>query len=1175
MKNVKDSKKKNFRDNVLEGQLTLFDSFFDALMVGHTQFGFTDEETNIALNELKKAKERYSDAIRKTNKEREAKAEKERKEKEEQEEEHVRQVTAMEIPMDWDNSFYCDARATDVHAESIADGLVLSLTTLGMVDIEYISAVTGEDIVAVISALKGSIYQNPEKWDELFYKGWETQEEYLSGNLYRKWKAAKVANEKYKGYFEDNVKAIETILPAPLHHEDIYITLGSPWVPADVIDDFIEYLFGEAPELKNKHTVSDRKRYSESLKVKHDEMTGSWDIPIKHRYYCSIGATVDYGTSKINALHILEKTLNMKTVAVYDTYDCPAALSGKRKELNKSETILAIEKQAKITEAFKNWVWQDEQRKERLEMIYENQYSCVRKRQFNGSFFSFPGMAPGEKLYPHQKNAVARILFTPNTLLAHDVGSGKTYTMIAAGMELKRMGLSKKNLFVVPNNLVGQWRAIYKKLYPAANIFCVEPRQYTPDKRKSVLENIRDRDYDGIIMAYSCFEQIPVSRDFIIKEYEDLKTEIDERLSEEGKATTNLKKKSKTISKLLGELAVKAISANDEVFFDELGISRLFVDEAHNYKNVPIDTKIDKVLGISSSGSAKCQDMLDKTRVVQKQNNGGGVVFATGTPVTNSITDAYIMQKYLQSGELAMLDLQSFDSWVGMFAERVSEFEVDVDTSNYRLATRFSKFHNLPELTSLLASIADFHQIDASAGIPEMDGYDDELIGQTDDLYNYLGDISMRAENVRRGLVSRTEDNMLKITSDGRKAALDMRLVKPVLPFTYQSKVSRCADRVFDIWMGTADKRSTQLVFCDSSTPKPGFNMYDELRRILIEKGVPEDEIAFVHDAETEKQREKMFSDVQKGIIRILVGSTFKLGLGVNVQDKLIAAHHLDVPWRPADMTQREGRILRQGNANPKVQIFRYITEGSFDAYSWQLLETKQRFICNLLSGSLTERSGSDIENTVLNYAEIKALAVGNPAVKKRIETANELTKFISLQKRAVQMKMQLEEELKDMPLKISEQELRIANCELDAELYKRSFGEMDKDKREKIREGLYALINGNVMKPKERKAFTYQGFSVLLPSNMIKEKPFIYIQGNGRYYVELSESKTGCLIRIDNFLNGLEEHLMKLKNSLEQIHERKKAIELLLADHEDYSEQIERLKRELQILDNQLGVKQ
>lgn len=430
------------------------------------------------------------------------------------------------------------------------------------------------------------------------------------------------------------------------------------------------------------------------------------------------------------------------------------------------------------------------------------------------------------------------------------------------------------------------------------------------------------------------------------------------------------------------------------VYFDDLGITRLFVDEAHNFKNVPIETKTDKVLGISASGSKKCQDMMDKVRMVQKKNDGAGIVFATGTPITNSITDAFIMQQYLQSGELALLDLQSFDAWIGMFAERKTEFEIDVDMSSYRLATRFSKFHNLPELTSLLSSIADFHQVDTSTNIPQIDGYTDASVSKTNEFADYLKGISQRAEDVRKGYVSRKDDNMLKITTDGRKVALDLRLVDPSAMFTYQSKVARCVENVADIYFRTMAKKSAQIIFCDTSTPKTGFNIYDEVKDMLQSKGIPTEKIAFIHDAQTETQRSTVFAKVRNGDIRILLGSTFKLGLGVNIQDKLIALHHIDVPWRPADMTQREGRILRRGNANSKVRIFRYITEGSFDAYSWQLLETKQRFITGLLSGSLTERSGKDIEDTVLDYAEVKALAVGNPLVKERVETANELSRY-------------------------------------------------------------------------------------------------------------------------------------------------------------------------------------
>ena len=636
-------------DLVLDAQLSLFDSFFDAVQIGQNQFGFTKEETDLALKELMKAKERYVKAVRETKKEREDRERDAQAQKERQEAERVRQVTAMEIPMGWDNPFFEEHKTAGVHAESIADGLILSLANLGAVDIEYISAITGEDMVTVITALKGSIYQNPETWGECFYKGWETAEAYLSGNLHRKWKAAKEADKTYRGYFRENVKAIEAVLPTPLRHEDIYITLGSPWVPADVIDDFIEHLFGK---VSTRHIRSERgkREYLAQLKVRHDELTGSWEIPEKSRYRHGLGVDYTYGTARMNALHILEKTLNIRTVAVYDTVSCATTASGKRKELNKSETLLAVEKQTKLIEEFREWVWQDVRRKERLEMIYENRFTCIRKRHFNGSFLTFPGMAPDMALYPYQKNAVARILFTPNTLLAHDVGAGKTYTMIAAGMELRRMGLSKKNLFVVPNNLVGQWRSVYKALYPGANVLCVEPGSFTPNRRRSVLKQIRDCDFDGIIMAYSCFEQIPVSRAFLLRECEALRAEIDSRLCDEGNATAKLKKKREAVLKMMSRLAVKAAVLSEDVFFDELGIQRLFVDEAHNYKNVPLETKIDKVLGISASGSAKCQDMLYKTQAVQKQNNGGGVIFATGTPITNSITDVYIMQKYLQSG---------------------------------------------------------------------------------------------------------------------------------------------------------------------------------------------------------------------------------------------------------------------------------------------------------------------------------------------------------------------------------------------------------------------------------------------------------------------------------------------------------------------------------------------
>ena len=1140
-------------ENIYE-QLTLDDILKKDLLSDSV----SSEDISKIIVELQKAKQKAK------KREQALKIEKQKRgEREEQAEKeaHIKEVTRMDLPLDWENAFTGDSRTQGVHTENIPDALIMSLSNLGRVDIEYISSVTGEDCKTIICALKGSIYQNPDTWGECFYKGWETADEYLSGNLMRKWHTAQKANAEYKGYFKDNIRALKKILPDTVAAKDIYITLGSPWVPIDIIDDFITHILN----LKNNS-------YSGT---KHDELTGTWKIPQKsdYRYRCSVAATHTYGTSRMPVLYILERTLNMKTVAVTDEVICHTNTSGVKRVINKSETVLALEKQQKMIKAFQRWVWNDDKRKERLEIIFENNFSCVRRRIFDGSFLDFPKMSPSVNLYPHQKNAVARILFSPNTLLAHDVGSGKTYIMIAAGMELKRMGLSRKNLYVVPNNIVGQWEKLFSVMYPDCKLLCVEPKNFTPTKREAVLEQIRDKDFDGIIMAYSCFEQIPLSKDFYTEQLQETLDKISELASNTNKATSKLERKKEAVRKALSTLELAMDNMYDTVYFDELGITRLFVDEAHNYKNVPIETKVDKVLGISSKGSKKCRDMMDKVRLVQKQNNGGGVVMATGTPITNSITDAFVMQKYLQSGELGMLDLQSFDSWIGMFAERVTEFEIDVDTSSYRLATRFAKFHNLPELTALLSSIADFHQVDSSVGIPDFDGYKDALISKTSEFTAYLDDISARAELVRKGIVSRSDDNMLKITTDGRKAALDIRLVEPNTSFTYQSKVARCAENVFDIYCETQSDKSTQLIFCDSSTPKSGFNVYDDVKRLLICMGVTSEEIAFIHDAGTESKREKLFSKLRSGNVRILIGSTFKLGLGVNIQNKLIALHHLDVPWRPADMTQREGRILRQGNENKKVYIYRYITEGSFDAYSWQLLEKKKRFISGLLSGSLTERSGSDIESTVLDYAEVKALAVGNPLIKERVETANELTRYLALQRKAIDNHIRMEKELMELPARIKHQKELIEKCECDIEFYRSNRKEYSNEERKDIRQKLFSAVKGNVLMRNETPSITYQGFQIVLPANMTAEKPYIWLQKNGIYYVELGDTEIGGLIRIDNYLDSLDKQLEKLNEGLTNLCGRQDALKVEITKKEDYVDRIEKIKQRLEKLDKKLGV--
>ena len=1074
------------------------------------------------------------------------------------------EATFMDLALDWDDAFYTDVSCEGFGGIGVSDALILSLTTLGSVDIKFIMEKTGEDFLTVTSALSGVIFQNPERWAGDIYRGWETAEEYLSGNMRHKLKAALEANATYKGLFMKNVEAIRSVLPESVGAEEIYVTLGSPWVPADIIQDFIRYIF------------KIRERDAKWIRVRHDEYTGTWEIINKSLFNSvyDVAAKSTFGTPKAPALTILEKTLNMKSVTVYDEIYSRSTKKGTKRVVNQTETILAIEKQTSMIEAFQRWIWRDQGRRNRLEAIYEEKYGCIRKRHFDGSFLTFPGLSKSIELHPYQKNAVARILFSPNTLLAHDVGSGKTYVMIAAGMELSRMGLSKKNMYVVPNNLVSQWGDIFHDMYPEAKVFCVEPKIFTPEQRYDTLKTVRDGDWDAVIIAYSCFERINLSKDIILAELTESRDKLSEIENEVSKSTAGLNRKIEQLNKMICTLSETYANIDETVFFDELGVTRLFVDEAHNYKNVPIETGIDRVLGISPCGSQKCKDMMDKVHYIQKQNNGGGVVMATGTPITNSLTDAYVMQKYLQSGELAMLDIHNFDAWVGMFAERVTDFEVDVDTNSYRLATRFSKFHNLPELTALLSSIADFHQADDSVDIPDFDGYTDTLIEKTPRFSEYLQSIAERADRVRQHAISRKEDNMLKITTDGRKAALDIRLVDESEPFTFMSKVARCAINVYDVYKRTSAQKGTQLVFCDYSTPKEGFNVYDDLKRALVEEGIPAEQIAFVHDATTESKRAKLFEKVRGGEIRVLLGSTFKLGTGVNVQDKLVAIHHLDVPWRPSDMTQREGRILRQGNENDKVYIYRYITKGSFDAYSWQLLESKQRFISELLEGSITSRDESDIDNTVLSYAEVKALAIGNPLVKKRVEIANELTRITSLNRRDIENRAKLEKELREIPEKISHHKNLVELCRQDIADYNKNYCELGAEERRRIREALAREIcrSFNPENREERVLF-YQGFDIIIPVDNKRENPYLWIQRNGRYYIELGESENGALIRIDNFMQKFPEHLENLENALVNVSAKKHALISELDKKSYFVEKIEELKAELEQIDRELGV--
>lgn len=973
----------------------------------------------------------------------------------------------------------------------------------------------------------------------------------------------------------DDDPRIEEVTAKWVTSDDIYITLGSPWVPADVIDDFILHIF---KDLENKYWFHEIA--GDVYNTKHDEYTGSWEIPLKSRYsfYSNIN---HYSTGRVEALHILERTLNGKSIIVEDSISSKTTKSGEKKVINKAETTAALDAQRRMIEDFKSWVWTDPARKERLERIYNEKFCGIQKHFYDGSRLTFPGMSPDVELYPYQKNAVARMISTPNTLLAHDVGSGKTYEMIAAGMELKRTGKSEKNLFVVPNDIVGQWETIFRTMYPDAKLIVVEPKTFKPAKRESVIESLRDDDYDGAIIAYSCFEQIPISLEYYKEELREAIDVLNNISADFTRATKRVKNRKSFLQEQLFKLETSVNKAACNIFFDQLGVTRLFIDEAHNFKNIPISTMSGSVLGISTGNSKKCKEMLAKVRVVQK--NGGGVVLATGTPITNSITDAYVIQTYLQHGTLELLDLQSFDSWVGMFAEKVTNFEIDVDTSTYRLATRYSRFHNLPELTMLFSQFSDFHKIDKLSGIPDCEGYTECLIPKTQEFEDYLKTISKRAEAVRSGCVDPTEDNMLMITTDGRKAALDLRLVDPTAPYTTLSKASYCAKYAARLYHTTD---GTQLIFCDTSTPKEGFNLYDELKRLLTLRGVKSEEIAFIHDASTKAARNELFRQMRCGEVRILIGSTFKLGIGVNVQDKLIAIHHLDIPWRPADMTQREGRMLRQGNLNERVYMYRYTVKGSFDAYSWQLLETKQRFINDLLSGSYTERSGTEIEDSVLSYAEVKALAVGDPLIKKRVEVANELSRMRSLNSTEIERRARLTRELDELPARINRQNELIQKAMLDKRSFDKTLVEayapqtkeekaLEAEQRKALRERIFSAVQQNVLHPTERTLIAdYRGFSIVLPAFMSDEKYFVYLVKRGRYYVELDrDSDRGVLTRLDNFLEKLEDHITKLGGSLADLTEKGARIREELEQENIYPNKIISLKAELENIDKALGV--
>lgn len=867
---------------------------------------------------------------------------------------------------------------TITHVDTANEALAVSLEENGKVDLAFMSGLCGKSAEQITEELTGVIFKNPDT------QVWETADEYLSGNVREKLRVAERISENDTGY-KSNVEALKKVQPKKLDASEIEVRLGTMWIPLEVYDQFMRETFQPPQYIKD------------IIKLQYSKYTGEWNIEGKNTDR-SILVTNTYGTKRATAYRLLESSLNLKNIQIFDTY---TDTEGKEhRELNKKETILASQKQDMIKEKFKDWIFRDRERREMLVSIYNEKFNSIRPRQFDGRHLEFPGMNPEITLKPHQKNAIAHQLYGRNTLLAHCVGAGKTFEMAAAAMEAKRIGLAHKSLFVVPNHLTEQWGAEFLTLYPAANILVATKKDFRPENRKRFCARIATGDYDAIIIGHSQFEKIPLSaerqRAVLESQIDEIEIAITLAKKEQGENYTikQMVKSRKSLEVRLEKLNEK--KKDDVVTFEELGVDRLFVDESHGFKNLFLYTKMRNVAGVAQSESQKSMDMYNKCRYMDEITGGKGITFATGTPVSNSMTELYTIQRYLQYDRLQEMELGMFDNWASAFGETVTALELSPEGSGYRMKTRFANFFNLPELMSVFQEVADIQTADMlRLPVPEAE-YENIVLPASEEQKEILESLSERADRVRNREVDPSEDNMLKITTDGRKLALDQRLINDMLPDTENNKVSACAEKCFEIWKETKEQRSAQLIFCDSSTPKKDgtFNVYDALKEKLMQKGVPEQEIAFIHDANTDVQKAKLFTKVRSGQVRFLLGSTSKMGAGTNVQDKLIALHHLDVPWRPADIEQQEGRILRQGNQNEKVKIFRYITENTFDAYSWQLIENKQKFIGQIMTSKSPVRSCQDVDEAALSYAEVKALATGNPKIKEKMDLDIQVTKL-------------------------------------------------------------------------------------------------------------------------------------------------------------------------------------
>lgn len=974
----------------------------------------------------------------------------------------------------------------------------------------------------------------------------ENLEEFTLDKWIEMYHKAKILQEKKNVIYVE--KKVERI-PHEIPYTDIEVSLGAPWISVDIINEFAA------------HMISYGENWQSNVRlVSYEPITGSWFVEGK-KQYSSPNITARFGTERFNALHILEATLNLREIKILDD----------GLYFNEAETISALEKQQVMIKEFKNWIWLDEDRIWQVEEDYNRLFTGYKPKKFDGRNLVFPDMNKDFTLFDYQKDAVQKIISTPNTLLAFDVGAGKTYIMITAAMEMRRQNISRKNMFVVPNNIVGQWEKIFSDLYPQAKLLTVEPKTFKPEMRQKVLRQMQKGDYDGIIIAYSCFEMIPLSVDFVTDEMKKKVSEIElsiNRLKNSYRwqwGSAPLEQEKKYIKKLTNEFLDSFDVSANEITFDSLEINTIFVDEAHNFKNIPIRTKMKNLVGINTKGSTKCMAMMQKIRSVQLNNGGRGAILATGTPLCNSISDAYAMQMYLQPEEMAKSGLDVFDNWVKTFAKPEQVCEVDVDTSKFRFVRRFSKFFNLPELSKMFADVAIFHAVETADGIPDFNDYTDVVVEKSEQLKEYMESLCERTEAIRAKEVEKYKDNMLKVSIDGRKAALSLELVGKKQKYDKHSKIFNCVENAVEIY--NKDKDYTQLIFCDYSTPKgEDFSVYKELKMRLSKKGIPEKEIAFIHSYKTESTKLKLFKDFNEGKIRIIIGSTFKLGIGANVQQKLKAIHHLDVPWRPADMVQREGRILRRGNENKDVFIYRYIAEGSFDAYSWQILETKQKFISQFLNGSSYQRSISDLENNILTYAEVKALALSQPLMKQLAEKENELRNAKILLMQENKTVSSLESELPELKEKlVKEKNRHYVETQVQGYISRYSKSEYYRIARDKAN-----LLTKEFLYQSPPYSVRFLCANIVVPDNQHPQKPYIKLRiMNEDFEVEMGSSPSGNITRIVNFFKKFDTVVEKTKKHIQELTDRIAETEKLLNESSDLSRRVVELEKEKEELMN------